>query len=1280
MALVVNNNIPALQTYNAVNATTNSLQKSIQKLSSGLRINSAADDAAGLAISEKMRAQTRGLDRAISNSQDGISMLQTAEGALSETHSILQRMRELSVQAANDTLTQQDRGYIQLEIDQLREEITRIANTTQFNKKKLLDGSAAALWSSDSLTTKAIINGGLRTVDQFGQKTSVEGNYVIDINADPGKAQVQKTDIFTIKHKDVIMNVSTNEEAGIKGVSVNNIPAGDYQVQYAETTTTTVGGATFVSKAGSDALNPLNVTIENFGDAAAPDHLTITVATVNSGSVVLSFDDGASPAVTRTFDGTALSDIEVGDMVVDLGAFTSAQLSALREDMSITYTVGAATLPPPMTVTVPASVASRGITGAGTGNVNWVNDVTFTAVDAQGNAVAITFDAEVLTVDATTGAITDLQITNVGYDTDGDGTADATDGNIYHIDFTQDNTFSSLAGLVTINLPSPTNTGDYVATNTMAFAQTLNPAATIDTYGTRQSPPVPPDLLDYLAIDVSNAPSFAGGRLVIDEIRASSSDPDDVDIHFSLTALDGSTLYTMSFVWDGDPGNAVYTIDLGNGESIDLDFSAISPRLSTPDDDPAADLITLTGIWDVTGTNPGTGTQVLNVNSNPIANARISSFVPDAAFTGPQDLIFHITNVATNGNLTVDVINAATNLDIQTGVNILIGGTGVTSVTGVGDFRFNFNGLTAANFDEGDELRFTVMELNAGSQQLVGLYGADANEIALEATYADRNASILLEVVDVNDTTGAVTFKGTSNILNTDGSVSTTVSDVVLTGNELDFSSLGVRLVASLQHVTANPTNSAQRASTYFVEGDKLAYNVTAGTPLNTAFQAASFEISGQQNTAWDGSWTPRTVTNPHNAVTYDNRNLLYTLDATAVNGQEVHFKNFYINEENGTVYAGDIVLSLTQEFSTTISGLSDGDTLASFTATYVGQVAREDVKLRDIDKFWNSEGRFLLQDAQTLTITQGDGTRTSVTLYATDTLKDAATKLNEAVAKQLGQQRLLTINPNNDPYNAANQFVTFVNEAVDGTSEAAEGTFVIRSATAGVNGKISFAGDEDLLKQLSLNEIQAASENTFTVSVWDAHSGKSVASGVKITGNKLIGVVNENVDVVFDAMANIQVEWNEATKSFGLTKEANSYQTILHLADNTTVFQIGANEGEDMGVNIGDMRAEALGLNAVLVTDRDSASRSITIIDNAIDKVSMQRAKLGAYQNRLEHTITNLTVAGENLTAAESRIRDTDMAKEMMNFTKLQIMLQAGTSMLAQANSLPQNVLSLLR
>jgi len=167
---------------------------------------------------------------------------------------------------------------------------------------------------------------------------------------------------------------------------------------------------------------------------------------------------------------------------------------------------------------------------------------------------------------------------------------------------------------------------------------------------------------------------------------------------------------------------------------------------------------------------------------------------------------------------------------------------------------------------------------------------------------------------------------------------------------------------------------------------------------------------------------------------------------------------------------------------------------------------------------------------------------------------------------------------------------------------------------------------------------------------------------------------------VEFDAMANTKVEWSESALGFRLSRDEGIYETVVHLADNTTVFQIGANEKEDMGIDIGDMSAKALGINNVLVTDRESAARSITVIDSAIDRVSGQRAKLGAYQNRLEHTINNLTVAGTNLQAAESRIRDLDMAKEMMNFTKLNILMQAGNSMLAQANQLPQNVLQLLR
>ena len=143
--MVVQHNLTAMNSNRMLGVTTKSQAKSTEKLSSGYKINRAADDAAGLAISEKMRRQIRGLTQASANAQDGISCVQTAEGALNEVHDMLQRMNELAVKAANDTNMSEDRDYIQSEIDaevqQLKTEISRVATTTTFNEQSLLDGT-----------------------------------------------------------------------------------------------------------------------------------------------------------------------------------------------------------------------------------------------------------------------------------------------------------------------------------------------------------------------------------------------------------------------------------------------------------------------------------------------------------------------------------------------------------------------------------------------------------------------------------------------------------------------------------------------------------------------------------------------------------------------------------------------------------------------------------------------------------------------------------------------------------------------------------------------------------------------------------------------------------------------------------------------------------------------------------------------------------------------------------------------------------------------------------
>ena len=148
---------------------------------------------------------------------------------------------------------------------------------------------------------------------------------------------------------------------------------------------------------------------------------------------------------------------------------------------------------------------------------------------------------------------------------------------------------------------------------------------------------------------------------------------------------------------------------------------------------------------------------------------------------------------------------------------------------------------------------------------------------------------------------------------------------------------------------------------------------------------------------------------------------------------------------------------------------------------------------------------------------------------------------------------------------------------------------------------------------------------------------------------------------------------------SAGLNDTGNSSFTVVTAANEGLTFQIGANSGDELVVNVEKFDAQFLGVNSAKVSTQDAASAAIEVVDNAINQVSTQRAYLGAIQNRLGYKINNLDTSFENLTSAESQIRDIDMAKEMTEFTNAQILSQAATSMLAQANSLPQNVLSLI-
>ena len=709
--------------FNSLTRVNNSIERTAKILSTGRRISTSSDDAAGVAISEKISSQKAGVDRAVKNSEDGISLLQTAEGGLNQINSMLQRMRELSVQAASESLTQFDRNYIQIEMEALKKNIDDLAHNTTFNCKRLLDGSSAGTWTSDNVNTKVHIKGSLTVLDQFGQKKSAEGNYRIEVRAKAGQAQVQKSNIFTVQ------------------------------------------------------------------------------------------------------------------------------------------------------------------------------------------------------------------------------------------------------------------------------------------------------------ID----------------------DPSDDDSEYD---------------YDTDTGKTS-----GNG-------------------------------WNFTD-------GVLNI-------------------TGDGNYIINGSDGATNNKIVV-----------AQGVKAQIR-------------------LNNVNIDAGEEDGVSAFDMSGANVDLF--------------------------------------LHGDNSLISGSGRA----------GLELDFSS-------TLRILKSNDENGSLNA------------------------------IGGESAAGIGGAW--------------NSTNGVIKVDIDLYSGGQV-------TAEAGSDEIDDI-------------GGGEGSLDNSHMVNLAYDIEEEAPHLVDIPDFYNSSGTFLLDQPQDIKITQGNGKSTSILIYSTDTIADVRRKLNDAVAYDLGQN-LYT--DNND------KFVTFVNEndAQNTGSEAVAYTLLVRSAVAGRAGELTFSSsNQELISKLGLNTIQESKENTYTANITNAHTGSTIQRNINTNENKLIGVINPNVDIEFDHNANIKASWDENTKRYVLSSnEREPYVANVHIVNTSTAFQVGQNLGEEMQIDIADVTASALGIDEINLLSHDSASKAITTIDNAIRTISVQRTKVGSYMNELETSASSLTQTSANLEKSESLIMDADMAKEMMEFIKLQIINSTSSSMLTQAQGLTQGTI----
>lgn len=369
----INNNIAALNAWRGLTSTDGALSKSLEKLSSGLRINRAGDDAAGLAISEKMRAQIKGLNMASKNAQDGISLIQTAEGALNETHSILQRMRELAVQSNNGTNSDSDRAELQKEVSQLISEIDRVSTDTEFNTKKILNGdmgikinSTANTAELKSLTTTgsdmadgaytiAMTAAGTDTIAMGGNSiasTGVVGDYTLTAGAEIDYGTytlkaVNKTatdvrlelygpdgslvkaqdgvaldaDLTNFGGFDLDFNTAHNIDAeGTLQLTVSNITA-NITVTKPDTSTSTTGviATGLAATKGKISIGGFEFKLQtNHGATATTNTLTLTNSAV-------AFQIGANESQTTKLSINSMGAADLGVNSIDVSTSTGAE-------------------------------------------------------------------------------------------------------------------------------------------------------------------------------------------------------------------------------------------------------------------------------------------------------------------------------------------------------------------------------------------------------------------------------------------------------------------------------------------------------------------------------------------------------------------------------------------------------------------------------------------------------------------------------------------------------------------------------------------------------------------------------------------------------------------------------------------------------------------------------------------------------------------------------------------------------------------------------------------
>jgi flagellin len=1419
----INHNIAALNTYRQLTTNTSAGAKSLEKLSSGLRINRAGDDAAGLAISEKMRAQIRGLTQAQRNAQDGISMIQTTEGALNEAHSILQRMRELSAQAANDTNVAVDREEIQKEMIQLTNEVNRIGNTTEFNTQSLLKGkNVAVVESAAALNTLVAGEKGV-AVGDISDLTTLSNS----VKAAASSASVQAS---TSAATGAVSEVTENTEsiAGVKssvnlsvGLTVTADEFGtdlngkevtvrqgtvageasrleiDGQGNYSFTVGQTAGGDSRASNLGT-LYNEMKSAISNYDS-------TTGFTSTNAISVTEPPSQNTGQAVTLT---TAGETAELAGGVTEVNGQYALTIESPFEEAGDSITVGGQTF----TAVLSGADASKGqfnignieatLTGgentAETTDLATVNgtvsitiggsNFTIANTDLQAHTGGSLTDAHLKTIieGASNGTAALSTVANVAIGTDGKISITAKNAQTTPITWTNNGTtdadkkliadafgMNTTAQLTSSVAISTTEDLDGVAaqwdTGTMtAYAGAIAGAGTFEFNG----------------VTVNITYSNGGGASAVGAVDANNKT-------VALTIDDNADTTSGQQATQIINALNAYKNDSATSEFDDFTFSANG----------GTDGIAITG-------TTAAGDQY---------NANTITVTGDTLITTAAATVAGVDTFDSDKSVTFTVDGKEFSIDAATIRTTLDGGYTAANVVTMIQNAKDSNGYTLSDFadvsETGGVLTIKSQGLEPTSEVAFSTNSTNTTHVAaLEAAFRLTNfqsdsgadsvsssrsvedqAKSLAAAIEANSTLGsrfeyASISSGTITLTETNNQAAgVTLGDTSVAGSGSD-AKLAVTNAAGQNlntiSITRATDTSAVAASTS-VQSNGETLTISSGTAGSQATRANGVKVELNANTSdtlnvsfKDGVLSINMATTPASnsttAITTAIQNLgtidgidFSTYTATSAGAWNANNLASDIEVADATMSGGASAV-VENQLNISVDG---GDLTIHLSAESVKENTSAKIQsaVQDLGEYFsfNDKGEWTSTDFSKYTFESQGGWDTST--LGNSIIKDADTFVGgtEAVEGQYSID-VTTAFAAGDKVEINGQVFT----AVDGVASGSKGEFSVSAGvlndqtaslmtainlnstlnanyTAAVSGTTitlteKTASGSDLTNDdLDVRATGTAGEFTvaqdellengakfivdgqeISITSANAHVGFDNGTAVKVADTiagqtqALADAINDNANLNTKYTASVADDGSlKLTQTEDFTSETAPVVSTKNssIGDFKATFQIGANSGQSMTITVADMRANAMGIAgdgsvgtvaanngavasyttvanvnsgsdnksvqfALDVTTSEKASAALSVINDAIEKVSAQRSQLGAFQNRLDHTINNLGTSAENLVASESRIRDVDMAAEMMEFTKNNILSQAAQAMLAQANQQPQGVLQLLR